>query len=184
MAIRIVLAAIAGGLVMFAWLAAANMSPLGEAGISPLPREALVTSTLDSGAGGAGGLYVFPASPEASAEVPSGFMVYYSDNIFFGDMEARIGLELAKDILQASILALLLAATGSNAFFVRLAFSAGVGLLAGMSSNISLTIWYGFPIAYTLVAGLIVAAGYLLAGTAIALILPRRLASGRSAASA
>lgn len=173
MAIRIVLAAFGGGILMFAWLSIANISPLGDIGISHLPRELLITSTLDSGAGGAGGLFVFPALPQANAEVPSGFLVFYPDNIFFGGMESRIGLELAKDIAQAMFLTLLLVVSGVRAYSVRMAVSLIVGLLAGASSNLSLTIWYGFPIAYALGAAAIVAIGYVAAGTAIAFILPR-----------
>ncbi len=75
MAIRIAAAALFGGILMFSWLSLAHMSPLGEMGISLLPREYLITSTLEAGAGGSGGLYMFPAIPEANAEVPSGFMV-------------------------------------------------------------------------------------------------------------
>jgi hypothetical protein len=178
MALRLTVSAVVGGFLMFAWLAVANMSPLGEIGISHLPREVLVTSTLDSGAGNAGGLFVFPASPDAGAEVPSGFMVFYPDNIFFGNMESRIGLELAKDVIQSLVLALILAFVGARAFAPRLLVSLFVGLLAGMSSNLSLTIWYGFPIAYALGAAGIVAAGYGVAGAAIALILPRTTGSG------
>ncbi len=173
MAIRIAAAALFGGFLMFAWLSLAHMSPLGEIGISLLPREFLITSTLESGAGGAGGLYMFPASPEANAEVPSGFMVFYPDNIFFGSMGNQIALEFFKDVVQASVLTILIAWAGVNGFFSRLGFALGVGLLAAATTNFSLAIWYGFPIAYALGAGSITLIGYLAAGVAIALILPR-----------
>ncbi len=158
---------------MFAWLSLAHMSPLGEIGVSLLPRELLITSTLDSGAGGAGGLYIFPASTDANAEVPSGFMVFYPDNIFFGSMGDRIALEFFKDVIQASVLVLLIIWAGAESFFSRLGFALGAGLLAGATTNLSLTIWYGFPIAYALTAAGITLVGYLVAGATIALILPR-----------
>ncbi len=81
MAIRIAAAALFGGILMFSWLSLAHMSPLGEMGISLLPREYLITSTLEAGASGSSGLYMFPATPEANAEVPSGFMVLRSQCI-------------------------------------------------------------------------------------------------------
>ena len=173
MAIRIAAAALLGGFLMFAWLSIAHMSPLGEIGVSLLPRELLITSTLDSGAGGAGGLYIFPASAEANADVPSGFMVFYPDNIFSGAMGGRIALEFFKDIVQASVLVLLMIWAGMNGFLSRLGFALGVGLLAGATTNLSLAIWYGFPIAYALSAAGITLVGYLVAGVGIALILPR-----------
>jgi hypothetical protein len=174
MAMRIIAAAFFGGIAMFLWLSLAHMSPLGEMGISPLPREMLITSTLESGAGGRGGLYMFPASPEASAEVASGFMVFYPDNMFFGSMNNRIILELSKDILQAAILTILIVWSKITAVAPRIGFASAVGLLAAATTNFSLTIWYGFPLAYALGAGTIALLGYVVAGIAIAIILPHK----------
>jgi len=101
MTIRIVLAGAAGGVLMFLWMSAAHMSPLGMIGISALPRELLITSTLDSGAGGSGGLYVFPAAVDAGPDVPSGFMVFYPDNVITGGMGTKIGLEFGKELVQS-----------------------------------------------------------------------------------
>src|SRR3990170_4358402 len=112
MTIRIVLAGAAGGVLMFLWMSAAHMSPLGMIGISALPRELLITSTLDSGAGGSGGLYVFPAAVDAGPDVPSGFMVFYPDNVITGGMGTKIGLEFGKELVQSLLLALLVAAAG------------------------------------------------------------------------
>jgi hypothetical protein len=173
MAIRIAAAALVGGLSMFIWLSAAHMSPLGDIGISLLPREFLITSTLEAGAGGSGGLYMFPASPESNAEVPSGFMVFYPDNIFFGSMGNRMALELFKDVVQASVLTILIVWASTSGIFSRIGFALGAGLLTGATTNFSLAIWYGFPITYALGAGSVTLVGYLASGFAIALILPR-----------
>jgi hypothetical protein len=173
MAMRAAAAAVLGGFLMFAWLSIAHMSPLGEIGISLLPREYLITSTLEAGAGNSGGLFIFPASPEANAEVPSGFMVFYSDNMFFGDMSSRIALELVKDLIQALVLTAMIAWAGLNGFLSRIGFSVGAGLLAGATTNFSLAIWYGFPIAYALGSASITLVGYLAAGIGIALLLPK-----------
>jgi hypothetical protein len=174
MTIRIAAAALLGGLFMFAWLSAANMSPLGDIGVSLFPREFLITSTLEAGAGSAGGLYMFPADPEANAEVASGFMVFYPDNMFFGDMSNQIALELFKDVLQALVLTGLMVWAGMTGFFTRLGFAAGVGILAAVTTNLSLAIWYGFPLAYALGASGITLVSYVVAGVGIALILPRQ----------
>ena len=116
---------------------------------------------------------MFPASPEANAEVPSGFMVFYPDNIFFGSMGNRITLEFFKDVVQASLLTVLIVWAGVSSFFSRLGFALGVGLLAGATTNLSLAIWYGFPVAYALAAASVTLLGYLAAGVGIAIILPR-----------
>ena len=175
MVLRILMGGFAGGIVMFAWLSIAQMSPVGDAGISQMPREILVTSTLDSGVGGTGGLYVFPASPEAGPDVPSGFMVYYPDNVFYGAMDARILWELAKDICQAMVLSLLMALSGRHDFPFRLGFAAGVGLLAAATTHFSQAIWYSFPLAYALGQSAIVLTAYVLAGLVIGILMPRRL---------
>lgn len=180
MSVRIAAAALLGGLLMFAWLSLAHMSPWGEIGISLLPREYLITSTLEAGAGNSGGLFLFPASPQANAEVPSGFMVFYSDNIFFGGMGTRIALEFFKDVLQALVLAILIAWAGVNRFLPRLGVALAAGLLAGATTNFSLAIWYGFPIAYALGSGGITLIGYLAAGLGIALLLPNSKSSGEN----
>ena len=157
---------------MFAWLPAANMSPLGDIGIFLFPREFLITSTLEAGAGSAGGLYLFPADPDA--EVASGFMVLYPDNMFFGDMTNQIALEFFKDVLQELVPTILMVWAGITGLFSRLGFAAGVGLLAAVTTNLSLAIWYGFPLAYALGASGITLVSYVVAGVGIALILPRQ----------
>ena len=172
MAIRIAAAALFGGILMFSWLSLAHMSPLGEMGISLLPREYLITSTLEAGAGGSGGLYMFPAIPEANAEVPSGFMVFYPDNMFFGGMGNRVALEFIKDVIQASVLTFLIIWAGIDSFFLRVGFAAGAGILAAITTNLSLAIWYGFPIAYVLGSAGIILIGYFVAGIGIAFLLP------------
>jgi hypothetical protein len=173
MMFRILMGGFAGGIVMFAWFSIAHMSAFGETGISHMPREILVTSTLDSGVGGMGGLYVFPASAEAGPDVPSGFMVYDPDNIYFGSMQSRILLELAKDIGQALILAILMAMSGRHDFPFRLGFAAGAGVLAGFSAHLSHSIWFGFPWAYAFAQGAIIFIGFVLAGLVMAILMPR-----------
>ena len=106
-------------------------------------------------------------------EVPSGFMVFYSDNIFFGGMGSRIALELVKDVLQAFVLTILIAWAGMNGFLSRLGFALAAGLLAGATTNFSLAIWYGFPFSYALGSASVTAIGYLAAGVGIGLLLPK-----------
>src|ERR1700712_3162340 len=58
---RLFLAALLGGIAIFVWLAVVHMfTPLGDAGISYLPKEAAVSDALSSSIGAAPGMYIFP----------------------------------------------------------------------------------------------------------------------------
>jgi hypothetical protein len=58
---RIVLAGVLDGIVMFIWTSIAHMGlPLGEAGIGEIPNESVVLSAMQSSMGEKTGLYIFP----------------------------------------------------------------------------------------------------------------------------
>ena len=58
---RILVAGIAGGIVMFVWTSIAHMAlPLGEAGINEIPNESALLSAMQSSIGDKTGLYIFP----------------------------------------------------------------------------------------------------------------------------
>jgi hypothetical protein len=58
---RILVAGIFGGVVMFVWTSVAHMAlPLGEAGINEIPNESAVLSAMQSSIGDKTGLYIFP----------------------------------------------------------------------------------------------------------------------------
>ena len=93
---RILLAGILGGIVMFVWTSIAHMAlPLGEAGINEIPNESAVLSAMQSSIGDKTGLYIFPglgvgknATREEKSEAmkqmqqriaanPSGILMYH-----------------------------------------------------------------------------------------------------------
>ena len=93
---KILLAGILGGIVMFIWTSVAHMSlPLGEAGIHEIPNESAVLSAMQSNIGDQTGLYIFPGSgvgnnatrqekneamrhmAEKMAANPSGILMYH-----------------------------------------------------------------------------------------------------------
>jgi hypothetical protein len=93
---KILLAGVLGGIVMFIWTSIAHMAlPLGEAGISEIPNESAVLGAMQSSIGGKTGLYIFPGlgvgknatreeKSEAMKEVqqriaanPSGILMYH-----------------------------------------------------------------------------------------------------------
>ncbi len=58
---RILLAGILGGIVMFVWTSIAHMAlPLGEAGINEIPNESAVLGAMQSSIADKTGLYIFP----------------------------------------------------------------------------------------------------------------------------
>ena len=93
---RIFLAGILGGIVMFVWTSIAHMAlPLGEAGINEIPNESALLGAMQSSIGDKTGLYIFPglgvgkdATREQKSEAmkqmqqriaanPSGIMMYH-----------------------------------------------------------------------------------------------------------
>ena len=59
---RILLAGVLGGIVMFIWTSIAHMAlPLGEAGIAEIPNESTVLSAMQSSMGEKASLY-FPGT--------------------------------------------------------------------------------------------------------------------------
>src|SRR5438045_8704250 len=59
---KILLAGILGGIVMFIWTSIAHMAlPLGEAGISEIPNEQAVLAAMQSNIAEKAGLYFFPS---------------------------------------------------------------------------------------------------------------------------
>jgi hypothetical protein len=58
---RVLLAGILGGIVMFIWTSVAHMAlPLGAAGITEIPNESALLSAMQSNIGDKTGLYIFP----------------------------------------------------------------------------------------------------------------------------
>jgi hypothetical protein len=175
---RILIAGVLGGIAMFIVMAAGHLSPFGETGINFLPREILITETLASGAGQREGLYLFPADPEAPDSVPSGFMVLYPYNVM--RMTAAQPLtEFAKDIVQALLLAALMAQMAASGFGRRMLFATAAAAMVVLTTHGSFAIWYHFPLDFVLADGLIAFAGYVTAGAVIAAVLPRRTAVQR-----
>lgn len=171
MAGRILLAGSVGGIVMFGWISLAQISPLGDVGISALPRETFITETLAGGAGGTGGFYMFPASSDAPPTRPSGILVFDLANMRT-HTAVQYAAEFAKTLVQALLLAVLLAHTRSSGFVPRLGVCALAGGIVAMTTLGSYVIWYGFPLSYVFAQGAIVFLAYVLAGGAMARLLP------------
>ncbi|HJW37411.1 MAG TPA: hypothetical protein VJ420_02170 [Candidatus Udaeobacter sp.] len=189
---KILLSGILAGIVMFIWTSVAHMAlPLGEAGIREIPNESAVLSAMQSNIGDQTGLYIFPGPgvgkdatrqekneamkhmAEKIAANPSGILMYHAPGrpFTFGKW---LGVEFATELVEAVLVVFLLTQTRIVSFAGRVGFVLAAGILAAITTNISYWNWYGFPGVYTASYMLIQIVGFLLAGVAAALILPKR----------
>ena len=189
---RILLAAILGGIAMFIWTSIAHMAlPLGEAGISEIPNESAVLDAMKSSMGDKTGLYIFPglgigkdATHEQKSEAmkqmqqriatnPSGILMYHPPGRPFG-FGKSLAVEFSTEVLQAILVIWLLAQTRIESFGGRVGFVVIAGILAAITTNVSYWNWYGFPGVYTASYILIEIAGFALVGIVAAMLLRKR----------
>ena len=84
---------------------------------------------------------------------------------------ATLGLELASEIVQALLLAVVMSVLTITAFWKRVGIAGGIGVAAAMTTSASYWIWYRFPADYTFGYMFVDAVRYLVAGIVIAWIL-------------
>ena len=186
---KILLAGIFGGIVMFIWTSIAHMAlPLGEAGLGEIPNESAVLSAMQSNIGDQTGLYVFPGTGlgknatrqekgeamkhmgEKIAANPSGILMYHAPGLPLA-LGKLLGVELGTELLEAILVVFLLAQTRIASFAGRVGFVLVAGILAAIATNVSYWNWYGFPCAYTVSYMLIQIVGFLCVGIVAALML-------------
>jgi len=189
---RRLLAAIAGGIVVFVWSAVSHMAlGLGSAGIRTIPNEERMAQAI-RGVVTEPGLYFFPgldpsrkmtpeeerAWTERYRRGPSGLLVVQPGGR--EPMEpTQFVVELLADILAAGVAAFVLAGLGGP----LLARAGTVGLLGVFEwadLSVSYWNWYKFPTVYTGAALVEQVVGWTLAGLAMALILRARPAASRA----
>ena len=179
---RIVIAALAGGLVFFIWSAAMHMLPfVGMLGIKSLPDaalEGLKTTVPDSG------LYFFPGvekypTPEQQkaweqklTTGPYGILVYTA-----GASAAMSPKQLVSELLTnifAAFIAACIVAMISATYMKRVFVVMLLGVFAWISLTLSFWIWYNFPTLWVLAQAIIEIIGWFIAGLVIAKIVPAR----------
>jgi hypothetical protein len=186
---KILLAGVFGGIVMFIWTSIAHMAlPLGEAGLGEIPNESAVLSAMQSNIGDQTGLYVFPGRGlgknatrqekeeamkhmgEKIATNPSGILMYHAPGrpLALGKL---LGVEFGTELLEVILVVFLLAQTRIASFAGRVGFVLVAGILAAIATNVSYWIWYGFPRVYTVTYMLIQIVGFLCVGIVAALML-------------
>ena len=183
---RRVLAAIAGGVVVFVWSAISHMAlGLGTAGISTMPNEDRMAQAI-RGAITEPGLYFFPGFPashkmtadeekaftEKYRRGPSGILIVQP-----GGRDPMVPqqfvFELLGDVLAAGVAAFILSSLAAS-FAARVAAVGLLGVFEWLDINVSYWNWYKFPTAYTLAALVEQVVGWTLAGLVMALILRGR----------
>ncbi len=185
---KILLAGILGGIVMFIWTSIAHMVlPLGEAGISEIPNEKTVLDAMQSNIGEKSGLYFFPGPGVGSnatrqekneamkqevakmASGPSGLLIYnYARPFAFGK---SLTVEFATELIESILVVFLLAQTLIGSFGGRVGFVFVAGILAAITTNVPYWNWYGFPCVYTASYMSIQIIGFFLVGIVAALVL-------------
>jgi hypothetical protein len=186
---KILLAGIFGGIVMFIWTSIAHMAlPLGEAGLGEIPNESAVLSAMQSNIGDQTGLYIFPGpglgknatrreKQEAMKHMgekivtnSSGILMYHPPGrqLMLGKL---LGIEFGTELLEAILVVFLLAQTRIASFVGRVGFVLVAGILAAIATNVSYWNWYGFPCVYTASYMLTQIVGFLCVGIVAALVL-------------
>jgi hypothetical protein len=178
---RIIIAAIVGGLIVFLWGAVAHMAtPLGEMGISTLPDEARSLESFTTVP--ASGMYFFPGmdmkkkpTPEEQkaweAKIhagPTGLLIIRKGP---GEVmsPAQLGGELASNIA-AALVASILASMMIGSWLKRAFAVALLGVFGILSILVSYWLWYNFPTAFICGETVTEVVGWFLAGLAIAKI--------------
>ena len=188
---RIAIAGLLGGIVMFMWGFVAHMVlPLGEIGMQTVPvaqQDAVLAAAKASF--GREGVYIVPgfedmndyndeakrkAFGERATANPYAFVVYQpagADKV--NNMGPSLAFQFGTTVL-AAILAAFVVSFTSAGLAMRAALVFVMALFAWVTVNVPYWNWYRFPLDFTLANLVTEAIGWLLAGFAIAWWLGRR----------
>jgi hypothetical protein len=186
---RIFIAGLLGGLVMFIWGALAHMAlPLGEMGMAQTKNEEAVLAVLKDNMPQQG-VYIVPGlstaqmsdeSAVAAYKVkavtqPNAFVVYQP--------QGRDGTQMGQNLLHeyicntlAALFAAFILSLGAFTFSKRVVLSVGLGVFSWLTVSAPYWNWYRFPQDFSLANLAMLVIGWLLAGCAMAWWLGR---SGR-----
>ena len=179
---RVLVAGILGGIVMFVWGAVAHMAlGLGNAGMQQPAHEDVAISALHQAFGDIAGVYILPALDhskwsdkaamaayaEKSKNAPYAWVVYNPQGQDMTDMSGQLPRQWASDTLAALALAVLMGVAAFT-FTKRLTIAAVAAVFAWLSVLVPYWTWYRFPASLAW-AGLVEQViGWLLAGALMA----------------
>jgi hypothetical protein len=183
---RLIIAAILAGIVMFMWGAVSHMVlHIGDAGLQSMPNEAAVSAALKANISEPG-FYFMPgmdmsgsASEQERAawaakykEGPTAMLVYHpsgEDPMSIKQFAVELGSDIAAALVVGMILSL-----GAAGFSRGVTISTLVGLAGWLSINVSYWNWYRFPTNFVTGELIDQIAGWLLAGFVLGFMLRRR----------
>lgn len=186
---RVIIAGLLGGLVIFIWGAVAHMAlPFGEMGMAQSSNEDAVLSVLKENLPNEG-VYIVPGLSNAQMSDQNAVKVYQAKavaqpNAFIvyqpvGRDSTQMNQNLLREYL-CNTLAALFAATvlslGAFSFGKRVVLSTGLGVFSWLTVSAPYWNWYRFPQDFSLANLAMLGIGWLLAGCAMAWWLGR---SGR-----
>ena len=185
---RVLVAALMGGIVMFLWGAIAHMAlGLGEPGLHQPVNEDVVLSTLHQGLGSEPGVYILPsvdpskmgdkaamaAYSTKSQASPYAWVVYMPQGEDLSNMSRQLPRQWASDTLAALALAFVMALAPFG-FIKRLYIALAAAVFAWLSELVPYWTWYRFPFPLASAALVEQVIGWLLAGAVMAWWLGRR----------
>jgi hypothetical protein len=185
---RILIAGLIGGIVMFIWGAVAHVAlPLGQIGIKQPTNEDVVLVATRTGLPAEDGVYILPSMDPAhmgdksfanayaakTKTSPFAFVVYQAQGTDLTDMSQELPKQWASDTLAALVAAFVMAYAGLG-FGRRVIIAAAMGVFAWLSVSVPYWTWYRFPLNFTLGSLAEQLIGWILAGIAIAWWLGRR----------
>lgn len=192
---RILLAGVASGIAMFAWMSVAHMVlPLASTGIGAITNnEPALLAEMHGALGEQSGLYMFPysgwkpgdSSAQRAAAMknyeqklagnPSGILIYHPPG-GKAMTPGQLITEFLAEVVEALLAVFLLAQTRLASYAARVGFVATLGILAALPTNISYWNWYGFPGSYTGAYMASQIAGFLVVGLVAAALVRQRTA--------
>ncbi|MFL6528385.1 MAG: hypothetical protein ACJ8IQ_09820 [Chthoniobacterales bacterium] len=183
---KLLLAALLAALAIFLWEFVAHMfTPLGEAGLSYMPKPSAVSSSMESAIGDKAGMYMFPTgglTAKSSREEqhkamervmeemktkPSGMLIYKPAGTQF-NFGKTLAVQFVTDLVKALLLIALLSQTVLASFGQRVGFVVLAGILGAIVTNIPYWNWYGFTGSYTASQIVMEIIGFFCAGLVIA----------------
>ena len=178
---KTLLAALAGGIVMYIFASAFHMSPAGMVGLNQSDDDAAMIAAMKSATGDKPGLYHFPhvdmtqkdAMKKMDAALktsPSGIMIYNRAGDGGVSPQRLLG-EFVVELIEVILALWLLSKTSIANFGGRVGFMAGVGLIAGITTNVSYLLWYNYPLDFTALAVVYEIGKFVVAGLVAAWIL-------------
>jgi len=189
MAKRVLLAGILGGILLFLWGGLYHdLLPFGEIGLKELPNDQVIVAAMKSNISDAG-MYLFPTTGlpadathsqraakmeevnKKAASGPQGVLIYRP--IGTGLTPKMLVTECITNIIQALLVAFLLAQVSLGRFASRLGLAFVIGLVAAITTNVSLWNWYGFPTPWVVSNIVFLVIGYFLVGIVVAAIVKR-----------